>query len=580
MKAISGPKYCLGLIAVLILGFLLPVQAAPPAPMEKNILIIHQFAAEYPAHQAFNEELIKIMQKESGYKFNYSYEYLNMEKFAQHDAYLEATAQYIKLKQQFSNWAPDIIVASDGVTDFLSLYANELFGEVPIVSVWSGDILIPTDLNSNHVVISVFANFDKNIQLIIDTQKNLKNIYVVIGHSYSEQYIPGQIEKAAEPYLGQINFVYLNELSYADMMLTLQQIPEDSAIMFVRWVTDIQGETFVPVRVVSAIAKEAKAPVYGTQLQYLGTGVIGGYLYNQGLLGQSAAQMALRIIGGEQPQDITVMDDESHEYVFDERALNRWHISRNDLPANSIIEYKKEDIWSAYGIYMIAGAFIILLEMALIAGLIKNRKNRVIAEGELLLLNNSLENLVDERTQELTKASVKLEEANGQLDHASRIDLLTGLYNRRHMQERLNQEYQLFIKTGDPFSIMIMDIDDFKKTNDQYGHEAGDEVLKLLSDSIHKLIRADDVLARWGGEEFLLLFPGLKSEDTSKRAESIRMTVEQQSYPYQGQGLSLTITIGTATIRQSETIQEVIKRADDALYEGKRTGKNKIVTAS
>ena len=580
MKTISRQIVFLVILVFTLLTSFFPAQASLSAPLEKNILIIHQFTAEYPAHQVFNEKLIEVMQQETRFKFNYSYEYLNMEKFAQHDGYLKATADYIKLKQQYSNWAPDVIVASDGVTDFLSLYANELFGEVPIISVWSGDDLASIDSDSKHVVISILANFDKNIKLILDTQKNLKNIYVVIGDSYSEQHIPAQIKAAAVPYLAQVNFVYLNKLSYSDMMLTLQQIPDNSAIMFVRWVTDIQGESFVPVRVLSTITKEAKAPVYGTQRQYMGTGIIGGYLYNQGLLGQSAAQMALGIFGGEQLQDLRVSDEQSHEYIFDERAMKRWHIDKNDLPPKSSIEYSDTDKWSDYAIYIIAGGIIILLEMALIAGLIKNRKDRMIAESELLLLNNSLEKSVNERTQELTKATVKLEEANAQLDYASRIDPLTGLYNRRHMVERLNEEYELFKRTGQPFSLMIADIDGFKNTNDQYGHEAGDAVLKSLSSSMHNQIRAYDVLARWGGEEFMFLFPGLKTEDVFKRAEAIRMAVAKESHRYEGQDLSVTLTIGAATANKNETIEETIKMADDALYEGKRTGKNKTFIAA
>lgn len=577
MKAVLKAKYPLGLMMMVLLMSLFSAQAALPAPIEKNILILHQFASQYPAHQAFNEEFVQTLGQETGYKFNYSYEYLNLEKFAQHDDYLKATAAYIKLKQQYTNWTPDVIVASGGANDFLSRFSQELFGEVPIVSVWSADESRPVDVSPKHVLITALPNFDSNIRLILSTQKNLKKIYVVVGDSYSEQAIPAQIKQAAEPYLAQAEFIYLNELSYADMMITLAQVPDDSAILFVRWVADAKGESFVPVRVLSAITKAVKAPVYGTQRQYLGAGIIGGYLYNQGILGQTAALMTLRLINGEEPADLVVLDEQSHEYVFDDRALNRWHIDTKTLPQKSIILYQDEDIWSAYGIYFIVGTLIILLEMALIANLVKNYKRRMKAEQELHQLNHSLEKLVDGRTADLKEATVKLEELNNQLDFTSRVDYLTGLYNRRHMEEHLHQEHQLFLRTGQVFSIMIADIDDFKQTNDLFGHDAGDAVLTSLSDLFGQLIRSYDVLARWGGEEFMLLFPGLQPEDAPKRAETIRMAVQNHVQTYQKEDLNITITIGMATIKKDETVEALVKRADEALYEGKRTGKNKAV---
>ena len=157
------------------------------------------------------------------------------------------------------------------------------------------------------------------------------------------------------------------------------------------------------------------------------------------------------------------------------------------------------------------------------------------------------------------------------------IDALTGLYNRRHMEERLNDEYQKFKRTEQGFSIMIADIDDFKKVNDKYGHDTGDTVLKTLSKNIREIVREYDVVARWGGEEFLMLFPNLMNGDSEGRAEEIRKAVERQGYLYENQEFSVTLTIGVATIIENETIEEAIKRADNALYEGKETGKNKVV---
>lgn len=506
MKAIL--KYIITPL-VLILALLIFIFGTPyafAAPTEKNILILHRFSAEFPAHKLFNKGIIKEIENECHYKVRYFYEYLNMDRYSDDQAYLKATAEYLKLKHNYSNWTPDVIIASDGAADFLAKYGDEIFGDVPIIAVWAGDGNAPTELPSKHVIISALANFDKNISLIRDTKKNLKKLYVVIGDSESEQRALVQIKQEAEPYKKQIEFAYLNKLTYQEMLDTLQLAGENSAILFVRWITDVKGKPFMPVRVLDEIMREVKVPVFGTQRQYLGSGIVGGYLYDLALISQNAAQMAIRIIHGETPRSETITGEQSHQYSFDWRALKRWDIDQNMLPNRRSIEYRNEGLWDLYGKYFIATGLVVLIETLLLIGQFRSRRRRRKAEDELSRLNTSLEKLVDARTQELQKAKNRLEELNKELDFSSRIDALTGLYNRRHMQERLDEEYQAFIRTGQFFSIMIVDIDDFKKVNDNYGHDVGDVVLKTISNLFRAAIRGYDVAARWGGEEFLLLY--------------------------------------------------------------------------
>ncbi len=258
-------------------------------------------------------------------------------------------------------------------------------------------------------------------------------------------------------------------------------------------------------------------------------------------------------------------------------GLNEWRISADALPENSIIEHKDEDVWSLYGGYILIGVSVLIAETALLFGLLYNYKKRLKAESDLRDLNNSLEELVDTRTKELQIAKARLEELNKQLDYSSRIDVLTGLYNRRHMEERLGEEHQVFLRTGREFSVMSADIDDFKLVNDTYGHDAGDAVLKNLSKLFLSMVREYDVVARWGGEEFLLLFPGMKKEDAFERAQAIKREVESVSGLYNGVNLHATVTLGVATISGGESIDELLKKADNALYKGKSMGKNTVV---
>ncbi len=174
----------------------------------------------------------------------------------------------------------------------------------------------------------------------------------------------------------------------------------------------------------------------------------------------------------------------------------------------------------------------------------------------------------------LIAVSIDQTKRRQQLEFISRTDSLTGLYNRRHMEQKIKEEYERYQRTGVEFALIIGDIDFFKNVNDRYGHDCGDWVLKLIADDFQKITKEYDTVARWGGEEFLLLLPMTNGENAFGVAERIRKTVEERKYMYKNQALSLTLTLGVSVIRSGDTIASVSKKADLALYQGKQSGRN------
>jgi len=193
-----------------------------------------------------------------------------------------------------------------------------------------------------------------------------------------------------------------------------------------------------------------------------------------------------------------------------------------------------------------------------------------------------LERKVDERTKELMKANQslfdknqKLMDVQSELELMAMTDPLTGLFNRRSMIAKIESEFKKAADFNMPFSIMIMDVDNFKQFNDNYGHDCGDYVLKQLALIIQNTSRDCDAVARWGGEEFLVLLPNTKRDDSLEVAERIRGTVEYHAFNYESEQLSITLTIGLGRYTsESESIDSIIKKADIALYDGKVSGKN------
>lgn len=164
-----------------------------------------------------------------------------------------------------------------------------------------------------------------------------------------------------------------------------------------------------------------------------------------------------------------------------------------------------------------------------------------------------------------------------ELEKIAKTDPLTQLPNRRAVMEKINYEIVRFRRSNDPFTIVISDIDNFKKVNDSYGHDAGDKVLVSLSKLMLKTIRKQDICARWGGEEFLFLLPGTDSEGGEIITEKIRDKIENKVIKFKDISLPITMTFGFCTFTKDLTIDECITNADKALYEGKKKGKNCII---
>ena len=160
-------------------------------------------------------------------------------------------------------------------------------------------------------------------------------------------------------------------------------------------------------------------------------------------------------------------------------------------------------------------------------------------------------------------------------------DPLTGLFNRRHLEETLDLELHRAARRGEPVSAVMFDVDHFKRYNDLHGHDAGDAVLRALGTLVQSHIRAGDVACRYGGEEFLLLQPGLSAEDALVRAESLRHAVSGLALTNHGVGLgSITVSLGIATYpKHALDRTTLIKRADEALYRAKQAGRNRVVGA-
>lgn len=196
------------------------------------------------------------------------------------------------------------------------------------------------------------------------------------------------------------------------------------------------------------------------------------------------------------------------------------------------------------------------------------KQNRMLIDGK-----QTLEKNVEQKTRELEQKNRELEQKIKQIEHISKTDVLTGVANRKNFEEILSKEKARSRRYNHPLSISLFDIDHFKQINDRYGHNTGDEVLKSVAHLIQDNIRQMDVLARWGGDEFIIIYPDLALPEALSATEKLRSLVEKKQLI---DGISVSCSFGLSQYRSDDQGNSLFQRVDRALYNAKQLGRNRI----
>ena len=184
---------------------------------------------------------------------------------------------------------------------------------------------------------------------------------------------------------------------------------------------------------------------------------------------------------------------------------------------------------------------------------------------------------LNQRLQDMEQESTELRQAAESSRELALKDALTGIWNRQALNEDLEKEFVRWQRYQKPLSLVVWDIDFFKRVNDEYGHAAGDKVLKTIARIFTQATRDADFIARFGGEEFVGIFPETRLEDALSLANKIRVKIETSKFHYENKPVPITASAGLATFRPNDTIDDVFKRADAALYRSKETGRNRCI---
>lgn len=565
------------LLTLMLYACALQVQAAPlprvetePPNFPHQVLILNSHSVGIPWATLLNQAIIETFSEDilSG-KVQMHVEYTGL---SQH---LDTTYQerLIELYQhKYRDHPPALILAADvSAIEFIKTYRHRLFPKVPVVFTADGGHTLQDEYSEDIIGISTHLDIARNLETILHLHPNTRQFAVIGGADPAGRNLAAMIHQAMAPSIEEYPVIDLVGLPMAELLDRVAHLPEQTVVLYTVILVDGDGERFIPREILAHLSQAANAPIYSFWDTMLGFGMVGGYVSDTHSLGRQMASVGQKILAGTPPQAISV-DQGPLAFHFDWKQLQRWNLSLRRLPQDSILHNQEITPWQLYRLEISAALAIIALLL--------------VAVTILLFIRRHLRIQVAQRTQLLIQANTELEEANTRLLTLSHTDGLTGIANRRRFDEVFHLEWKRAKRSGLALSVALLDVDWFKKYNDHYGHQAGDDCLCQFAQIFAATVsRAGDLAARYGGEEFALIVPASDSLAVLEVATQICRQLEQCAIPH---ALSpygyVTVSIGVATFdpvdTQIESSEQLLQYADEALYQAKAQGRNRVLAHS
>jgi signal transduction histidine kinase len=374
MPMIYSIRICrLFLLLLLLIVTSIQCSYAEEVEQAKKVLILYSQSQDFPSHRQFEETFINRLEHLVNAKVELSYEYLEMAKYSSNPAYAGNLMQF--LREKYVMHQPDLVITYRyPAAKFIVQYGERIFPGVPaILTMDEAEGVINTNLPLNYKAVIGIFDRKKAVNLILQAQPSTEKIYVVIGNAESEKKTLAEFSKEAASFAGQVQFIYINQLSVPQMLETIKTIDGNSVILYFSFMRDWSGNAFIASEVLQRIYREARVPIYGTYLRYLNEGAVGGYMASGKILAQKAVEVGHDALDGHIDSYPRVEKTLAAEYAFNWKELKRWGIDEARLPVGSKIEFRQRTGWESYRWYIVSGIFIVLLEAVLILGLIASR---------------------------------------------------------------------------------------------------------------------------------------------------------------------------------------------------------------
>jgi len=349
---------------------------------EKRVLILFSGQSDLPAYPSVEKGIKSSLKAGTEFHIEYFIEYMDYYRNPDQTHYQFLLDLY---HHKFSSKKIDLIIAYSAPSlSLVMAHNNDLFPQTPVV--FSGILREQLKgLNLSPKVTGVFVDIDfvGLLETALKIHPQTRHVAIVNGASKTDLLFENEFRKVLEPYAKRLDFIYLTRLPLGKIVQKVQDLPENTVILFYLLTQDGEGKGFPPWEAASVVAEAANAPVYGCLDSYFGHGIVGGRLTSMEMTGVKAGDMALRVLRGEKPSDIPMTSQGTIINLFDWRQFKRFKIREGRLPPGSIVRFKEFSIWEQYKWYIIGLITFCLVEFLLIVALWIQRSRRSQAEQEV-----------------------------------------------------------------------------------------------------------------------------------------------------------------------------------------------------
>jgi len=350
-----------------------------------SVLTLHPTRREAPAVAILDRVTQNVLSAGHRERVDYYVEFIDVGRFPG-EAYEKATRDYFRVK--YANHAFDVIIAHTSTAlEFAARHREELSSGAPIVFSAGTEVAVPpraTGLVSDLI-------FDRSLEIAMRLHPQLKRVVVIGGWTPHDQFYQIAAKKQFARFEGRVAFDYVTARSIPALLELVASLPGDAIIYYLSVTQDTAGQRFLPTEVLDRIAATASVPTYIWNAVGLNHGAVGGSLIDPEVLAQHTAELARRVVDGEPVESIPVTPLDANVVMFDWRQLRRWNIDESALPPGSTVLYRQPTPWERYRLYILGGISLIVLEAALIAGLLVHRARRLRTERVLLQSQQRLE---------------------------------------------------------------------------------------------------------------------------------------------------------------------------------------------
>lgn len=547
----------------------------------KNILILNSYNSGFQWTDDQTDGILSSMSDRSA-DYNISVEYMDWKRFPTQE---NLNNIYDNLKDKYASQEMDVVICTDDAAYFFALQnRSTIFSDAPVVFCGVNETgLSQASGEKNFTGVLEQIEPEETIKAALKINPSIENIYLIYdntesGISTGELCI--EVAKTIDP---SLNVISLNQKSSSDIITLLSNVDQNNSMILVTtYFTDVDGTSINHQSFCEKLSSTISVPIYHLYDFGLGYGILGGYMASGEDMGVEAGKLAIRILDGEEADEIPVLDFECTQFTYDYLVAQNLQVKDKTLPTNSLIINKPFSFIETYLKLVIVVLIIMfmLVSFSVILLFIIRKINKMkykLAENneELSQLYEELSATEEElraQVTDITDAHEQLEEYSQKLHHLAYHDTLTGLYNRLYLYEEIGEN---LLKHSNESAFYFIDLDNFKFVNDALGHNIGDELLKEISNRLLTLASDDISLIRLGGDEFVFFVNKIQSKVEAEAFAVQIIDIFNSHFDVRDSRISVTVSIGIAMFPDNgDSVDNLLRNSDMAMYKVKNSGKN------